>query len=177
MFLYIQNYFLQETQTEINEIRRFTTCSRAYSDLYQDYQEIYELQTELAEDIRIKKNGLTDAYNGIINKDLFTFKSVTNAMNMATNKMNRLSLHSYEIVDKDVRAFYNYHVSLIIEKDTRKFHTIVHIPIFSPESIMTYYKFHSHPITYGGKTVEFTPKNNLLAKNKHEQFKELSEMN
>ena len=130
---------------------------------------------ELADDIRIKKNGLTDAYNGIVNKDLFSFGEVKKSMAMATNKMNTLSKHSYEIVEKDVRAFYTYPVSLIVEKGTLKFHTIVHIPIFSPESILTFYKFHFHPLTYKGETLVFTPKNNLLGKNKLGHFKELSE--
>ena len=130
---------------------------------------------ELGQDIRIKKHGLTDAYNGIINKDLFSFEDIEKAQAMATNKMNKLSKHSYEIVDSNVRSFYKYPVSLIIEEGTLKFHTIAHIPIFSPESVFTFYKFHSHPISYGGRTLEFIPKNTLLAKNKLGQFKEFSE--
>ena len=70
---------------------------------------------ELGQDIRIKKHGLTDAYNGIISKDLFSFEEVENVLAMATNKMNKLSKHSYEIVDSNVRSFYKYPVSLIIE--------------------------------------------------------------
>ena len=150
-------------------------CGVQFDKLSQQYQEYKEIQEDVHDEVKKFKMGFIDASRGIVNPDLFGEGLIQKTFEIATEKMNRLSIHEYEIVEKNLFGFYKLDISMFFEANTAKFTTIVHIPIFAPDTLMRYYKFHSVPLTLNENVIKFTPTNDLVAIDKNDYFTELNE--
>ena len=166
---------VNDTQTLINKATAISDCHIEHSQIFDMWNKIKMVQEKALKNLQNLKDMMIDAWASKINKRFFDPKFAKKMIQQAEKKMKTLSPNS-QLVDSTLAQFYSNEVSIIVEPNSKQFHTIIHMAMYSPSHVLTYYKFHSYPISYRGTSIEFTPNNDILAINHDKsEFVELTE--
>ena len=166
---------VNDTQTMINKATTISNCHMEYSQIFDWWNKIKMLQEKSLKNLKNLKEMMIDAWSNKINPRFFDTNLAKKMIQQAEKKIKILSPDS-QLVDSTLAQFYSNDISIIVEPNSKQFYATVHMPMYSPSHVLTYYQFHSYPINYSGTSIEFTPNNDILAINHDKsEFVELTE--